>query len=447
MRRFATTLAVLLLFDAGYALAGASATEGPRIPAPETGQDRSGAHPAVPAQVLLINQVAPRTHFYHSDVLEPWAEDVADVTEGRVQVRFSTAPLGSYRRNFDMAWSGLVDLAGGNQSSNPGRFRLVMINESPYLGTSDPESISVALWRTYTQHLAAAGEFAGTEVLALHVSSLQQLYTTVKPVREMADLQGLKIAAPSELGADLIARLGAIPVLLTAPEIHDGLSRGIIDGVSMGPTGTSRLHLYPFLKYETPVAAGAGLSWGGFYLVANRRSWQRIDAEDRRRIRAISGEAFARRAARVFIERTVDAASELRRAGIVRITPSPDFERRFRAAAAFIDEAWVEHANANGIDGATVLESFRSEVRREAGRLGRLSAAGAVSFPAAPTTLVLPANPTATVLRSIPVTPALPGTPAHPISPALSNPETTPAYRAAPAIPGIPGIPAVPADA
>ena len=399
---------------------------------------------------LLINQVAPRTHFYHSGVLEPWARDVARVTEGRVQIQFSTAPLGSYRRNFDMAWSGLVDLAGGNQSSNPGRFRLVMINESPYLGTSDPESISVALWRTYTQHLAAAGEFAGTEVLALHVSSLQQLYTTVKPVREMADLQGLKIAAPSELGADLIARLGAIPVLLTAPEIHDGLSRGIIDGVSMGPTGTSRLHLYPFLKYETPVAEGAGLSWGGFYLVANSRSWLRIDAEDRRRIRAISGEAFARRAARVFIERTVDAASELRRAGIVRIAPSADFERRFRAAAAFIDEAWVEHANANGIDGAAVLKSFRSEVRREAARLGRLSAAGAVTFPAAPTTLVLPANPTTSVLRSIPVTPALPvnlalpctpahpGTPAPPISPALSNPETTPAHRAVPAVPTVP---------
>lgn len=332
------------------------------------------ASAAAPEHVLLINQVAPRTHFYHSEVLEPWAGDVARVTAERVRVRFSTAPLGSYRRNFDMAWSGLVDLAGGNQSSNPGRFRLTMINESPYLGTSDPESISVALWRTYTQHLAPAGEFEGTKVLALHVSSLQQLYTTEKPVREMADLAGLKIAAPSELGAKLIERLGAIPVLLTAPEIHDGLSRGIIDGVSMGPTGTSRLHLYPFLKYETPVAEGAGLSWGGFYLVANSASWQRIDAADRRRILHISGEAFARRAARVFIERTRDADLELERAGIVRITPSVDFERRFRAAAAFIDEAWVDHANASGIDGAAVLASFRETVRREATRLGRLGA-------------------------------------------------------------------------
>lgn len=364
MRPLAVKVAVLLHLAAGLTSAGAP-TPADRPP---------GSRDSEPDHVLLINQVAPRSHFYHSEVLEPWAKDVARVTGERVQVRFSTAPLGSYRRNFDMAWSGLVDLAGGNQSSNPGRFQLTMINESPYLGTSDPESISVALWRTHVRYLAPVGEFAGTTVLALHVSSLQQLYTTEKPVREMDDLAGLKIAAPSELGARLIERLGAIPVLLTAPEIHDGLSRGIIDGVSMGPTGTSRLHLHPFLKYETPVAEGAGLSWGGFYLVANNASWQRIDAADRRRILDISGEALVRRAARVFIERTRDADLELERAGMVRVTPSEDFERRFRAAAAFIDERWVERANASGIDGTAVLAWFREAVRREAARLGRLKA-------------------------------------------------------------------------
>ena len=137
MRRFLATAASLLLFDAGSSLAGAAAMESFRGAVAEPGHIRNGIHPATSTQVLLINQVAPRTHFYHSDVLEPWAADVAAVTGERVQVRFSTAPLGSYRRNFDMAWSGLVDLAGGNQSSNPGRFRLTMINESPYLGTSD----------------------------------------------------------------------------------------------------------------------------------------------------------------------------------------------------------------------------------------------------------------------------------------------------------------------
>ena len=321
---------------------------------------------------LLINQVAPRTHFYHSGVLEPWAREVAGLTEGQVRVRFSTAPLGSYRRNFDMAWSGLVDLAGGNHSSNPGRFRLAMINESPFLGTSDPESISVALWRTYSRHLAGAGEFAGTQLLALHVSSLQHLYTASKPVREMDDLRGLKIAAPSNLGARLLSRLGATPVFLTAPELHDALSRGIIDGISMGPTGAARLHLHPYLRFQTLIAGGAGLSFGGFYLVANEASWQRIAAADRKRILALCGEAFARRAAQVFIAKTAQAEQELRQAGVVRIEPSEDFDRRFRTAAAFIDEAWVAHANAQGIDGATALRSFRQEVRRQAAQLGRL---------------------------------------------------------------------------
>ena len=337
-------------------------------PPPAQGGADATQFAADPEHVLLINQVAPRSHFYHSDILEPWARDVTRVTAGRVRVRFSTAPLGSYRRNFDMAWSGLVDLAGGNQSSNPGRFGLVMVNESPYLGTDDPESISVALWRTYSQFLAPAGEFAGTQVLALHVSSLQHLYTTTRPVREMDDLRGLKIAAPSNLGAELIARLGAIPVLLTAPELQDALSRGIIDGLSMGPTGAARLNLAPYLRFETLIAEGLGLSFGGFYLVANLRRWQRIDAADRERILAISGEAFARRAARVFAAMTEAANQELAEAGIVRMRPSDDFEQGFRSAAAFIDEAWIAQADAKGIDGAKTLRWFRAEVRREASR-------------------------------------------------------------------------------
>ena len=349
----------------------------PRLTAASLLQFAAGAALADGARhELLINQVAPRSHFYHYDILEPWARDVAEVTEGRVYIRFSTAPLGSYRRNFDMAWSGLVDLAGGNQSANPGRFRLALINESPFLGASDPEAISVALWRVYRRHLASAGEFAGTRLLGLHVSSLQHLYTSRKPVREMADLRGLKIAAPSVLGAELLSRLGAIPIFLTAPELHDALSRGIIDGLSMGPTGAARLHLHPYLRYQTLVAGGAGLSFGGFYLVANADRWRQIAPADRWRILELCGEAFARRAAQVFIEKTEQAERELEQAGIVRLRPSEDFDRRFREAAAFIDEAWVAHANAQGLDGAGALQWFRREVRREAGRLARISRQG-----------------------------------------------------------------------
>lgn len=318
---------------------------------------------------LIVNQVAPANHFYHTDILKPWAREVDRVTEGRVRLIFSIAPMGSYRRNFDMVRAGITDVAGGNQSATPGRFVVTQINESPFLGTSSVEAISVALWRTYQRYLKAADEFSGTQVLALHASGTQHWYTSKKPIRRLSDIVGLKIAAPSDVGARLLASLGAIPVFLTAPELHDGLSRGIIDGVSMSYTGVTRLGLSPYLRYQTRLAGGAGLSFGGFFLVANRDSWARISADDQHAIMQVSGEAFARRAARVFRRVAVESVLELKNAGIEDIQAVRGFDQELRKASLFLDPEWTARARELGVEADAALAYFRAEVEREAGAM------------------------------------------------------------------------------
>ena len=326
--------------------------------------------PAAAAPVeLIVNQVAPPNHFYHKDVLVPWADDIARVTEGRVKLKFSIAPLGSYRRNFDAAWAGIVDIAGGNQSATPGRFVVTQINESPFLASNDVEAISVALWRTHVRYLQAADEFSGTELLALHASGTQHWFTVEKPIRQLADIRGLKIAAPSDAGARLLARVGAIPVFLTAPEIHDALSRGILDGVSMPYSGITRLGLQPYLRYQTRLAGGVGLSFGGFFLVANSKSWSRIAPDDQSAILGISGEKFARRAAKVFNTEVAASAAELRDAGVIDVDTTEAFDRELRQAAAFLDAEWTAKAEAAGVDAGTALRFFRNEVALESERL------------------------------------------------------------------------------
>lgn len=328
--------------------------------------------PAIGAEPveLVVNQVAPPNHFYHKEVLVPWAGDVARVTQGRVRLRFSVAPLGSYRRNFDMAWAGLVDVAGGNQSSTPGRFVVTQVNETPFLASSDVEALSVALWRTHERFLHRAEEFAGTQLLALHASGTQHWFTVEQPIRRLEDIRGLKMAAPSDVGARLLTAVGAIPVFLTAPEIHDALSRGILDGVSMPYSGVTRLGLQPYLRYQTRLAGGVGLSFGGFFLTANARSWSRISTVDQAAILRISGEAFGRRAAKVFNREGQASAREMLAAGIVDVETAAGFDDELREATRFLDAEWTEKARAAGVDAAAALRFFREEVRRESERPG-----------------------------------------------------------------------------
>ena len=330
----------------------------------------SGAASAGEPVELVVNQVAPPNHFYHKEVLVPWAGEVARVTQGRVRLRFSVAPLGSYRRNFDMAWAGLVDIAGGNQSSTPGRFVVTQVNETPFLASSDVEALSVALWRTHERFLHRAEEFAGTRLLALHASGTQHWFTVEKPIRRLDDIRGLKMAAPSDVGARLLTAVGAIPVFLTAPEIHDALSRGILDGVSMPYSGVTRLGLQPYLRYQTRLAGGVGLSFGGFFLTANARSWSRISTADQAAILRISGEAFGRRAAKVFNREGQASAREMLAAGIVDVETADGFDGELREATAFLDMEWIEKARAAGVDAEAALRYFREEVRRESERPG-----------------------------------------------------------------------------
>ena len=54
---------------------------------------------AQPAQtVLRFNQFTPRTHFYYQQVMEPWIDQVAKATGGRVKIEVTTAPLGPHPR-------------------------------------------------------------------------------------------------------------------------------------------------------------------------------------------------------------------------------------------------------------------------------------------------------------------------------------------------------------
>ena len=321
---------------------------------------------------LVVNQVAPPNHFYHKDVLLPWAGEVKRVTQGRVRLRFSVAPLGSYRRNFDMVWAGLLDIAGGNQSATPGRFVVTQVNETPFLATSDVEALSVALWRTHQRFLHRAEEFAGTRLLSLHASGTQHWVTVEEPIRQLSDMRGLKMAAPSDVGARLLSAVGAIPVFLTAPEIRDALSRGILDGVSMPYSGVTRLGLQPYLRYQTRLAGGVGLSFGGFFLTANPASWSRISAGDQAAITGISGEAYGRRAAKVFNREALASEREMRAAGIVDVETAPGFDDDLREATAFLDAEWIEKASAAGVDAEAALQYFRLEVQRESERLAAL---------------------------------------------------------------------------
>jgi TRAP-type transport system periplasmic protein len=127
-----------------------------------------------------------------------------------------------------------------------------------YSGITGQES-QLALYRCLVQNVDALGaELKGLKVLAVQGGNLPGIVTRERPIRQLDDLAGLRIRAPTEL-LPVLEDLGAEPVSLPMGDVYSALAKGIIDGV-IAPTDTFRsLHFAEVAKYFAvlPIPRGA----------------------------------------------------------------------------------------------------------------------------------------------------------------------------------------------
>ena len=103
--------------------------------------------------------------------------------------------------------------------------------------------------------------------LLLAVSLPQYRIFTVKhPVKDVADVTGLKLRSTGGAQDLTLRALGAVPVRMAAPDAYESLSRGTMDGL---PEETSEAHRAEILtglerKWGPGWRAAAGLSSAAF---------------------------------------------------------------------------------------------------------------------------------------------------------------------------------------
>ena len=318
--------------------------------------------------VLRFNQFTPKTHWYHYKILEPWIADIEKVTEGRVRVKFTTAPLGPFHRNFDIANVGIADMAAGNHSASPGRFPLTQIQQTPFSASERSEAASVALWRVYDKYLRAADEHGDTHVLALHVGGSGHMFSLSKPLDSVDDLKGMKMFAGGLQNARVLEKLGVIPVHRSMAEAYDLLSRGVVDGGLLPHAGLTSWHLLEFVSHE--VIFPGGILPGSFFIVVHKKSWDAVSGKDQAAIMSVSGERYAIRAGAVFDEEAEKALDMICDSAVELSVASPGLISGYAAATGFIDQEWVRRADAAGIDGPAALRYFREQVEAYANEKG-----------------------------------------------------------------------------
>jgi TRAP-type C4-dicarboxylate transport system substrate-binding protein len=315
------------------------------------------------AVTLRLSSWVPAAHPIPRDMVTPWTKQVEEATEGRVKVVILPKPLGNAPSHFDLAKDGIADLVYGVHGYQPGRFLLTKAVEMPFLGDS-AESVSVAYWRIFNKHMAAANEHDGVVLLSLFTHGPGNIFNSKHAVNSLADLSGMKIRVGGGVVNDVAQAIGVIPMLKPAPTSYELMSNGVADGVFFPKESIKSFKLSKLVRHATFVPDG--LYNTSFFLAMSPKAFNDLSKADQEAIMRVSGENFARLAGKAWDNVDNDGVATMKEDGVVISTAPPAMVAEIKAKTAPIEQAWVAEVKAKGIDGAALMADLRTEIAKVA---------------------------------------------------------------------------------
>jgi len=185
-------------------------------------------------------------------------------------VKVQTFPGGTLlpaKNIFDGVISGMADIGNFAMSYQPGRFPISEAIDLP-IGFTSAKAASLALYDLIEKYNAK--EFEKVKLLTLFTCPPADFMTS-KPVRSLKDLRGMELRV-SGTGADVVKRLGAIPVAMPQSETPEAIQRGVVKGIV---SSMEILKDFNFAAY-CPYATEANLFVVSFAVVMNKDKWNSL---------------------------------------------------------------------------------------------------------------------------------------------------------------------------
>jgi tripartite ATP-independent transporter DctP family solute receptor len=255
---------------------------------------------------------------------------IAERSGGRDQIRvFHSRQLGEEKETIEQTRAGAIDLNRTNVALIGNFVPAMNVLAMPFLFRSI-EHLQKVLDGPIGNEILNSFEPYGFVGLAFYDSGARSIYNSVRPVRNLADMKGMRLRVQqSQLMSDMIRALGAEPVELPYGQVITGLATKLIDGAENNwPSFVTTDH-YKFAGYYTLTEH----TMSPEVLVMSRKAWESLSADDRKLFReaATQSNLFMR-------EKWKDLEQRSRRqaeaAGVTIVT---DFDRKpFETAMAGI---------------------------------------------------------------------------------------------------------------
>ena len=316
---------------------------------------------------LRLHQMLPPQAAIPARALTPWIEKVESQSGGRIKVEhYPSMQLGGAPPAlYDQAKDGVVDLIWTVLGYTPGRFPRSEAFELPFMVTT-----AEATSRAFHEYALANAmeDFKEVHPIALHTHGPGLLHVRGNGVRQLEDMQGLKIRTPTRVAAGLLTDLGATPVGMPVPAVPEALSKGVIDGVAIPWEVTLPLKISELVDTHTAFSGRHGLYTATFIFAMNRESYENLPADLKKVIDDNSGPEVAALFGKAMDEVDVIGRGVAEKAGDSLVTLDAAETARWQDIAKKTTEKWIEEMKGTGIDGAALVEDARRRIAEHSGQ-------------------------------------------------------------------------------
>jgi TRAP-type transport system periplasmic protein len=236
-------------------------------------------------------------------------------TKGRVQIKsFPTSQLGSDPAMIAQLRSGATEMI-----AMPGAFLnaiapLASIENLAY-AYPDRETVFRAmdgdLGRVIREDIQSKGGIVVLE--RIWENGFRDITTSTKPIRNVADLAGLKIrVSPGKIRVDTFQSLGASPTPIALSELYTSLQTHVIDAQENPLLLISQQKFYEVQKYVSM----SDHIWSGYWTLFNQDVWNKMGKEIQGIVsREMGAATLAARNDNVILNRSV--RDQLQRRGMI----------------------------------------------------------------------------------------------------------------------------------
>ena len=294
---------------------------------------------------LRFNVMYNQQHPLSRDVFEPWGKKVKEATDNRVKVTFFYSnALFAPKDGLDAVASRVADVGIVMPSYTRNRLLMNNVADLPMVGDQKAEINSQVLWELYTSVPEMQEELKDVKVLWAYMNPALQLHFTKKQVTSVQDLQNMVISSGGPTQSQILRLLGASPETIPMVEVFMALQTGVVEGCFLPYAPLRTQKISDLTKFHT----NADLLSLSFYIVMNKKVWDKLSAEDRKAIDALSGMAASRDSGLSFDRAQAVDVEWMGQNGSQFYTLTEEQRKAWAEKIMPIRQQWIDDARAKG---------------------------------------------------------------------------------------------------